>query len=161
TITLFTAEGLLPGDENEELDYYLWRDGQLFRLPGKVDPLKATIGISHDGSTVAFATTSELLPQDGDTSPDVYVARVGGGYPQPPLPQECAPNGNGGCQGPVPPVPGVPALLSQGTYPPNPQPCAKGKVRRSGHCVAKRHRHRHKRQGKAHRTRHANANRRA
>ena len=95
-----TAEPLLPGDANGIQDAYLWRDGSLARLPGvpylaDFNPVPATGGtgvgpfLSHDGSTVAYITGTALLPRDGDTTSDVYVARVDGGFPEPPAPQLC------------------------------------------------------------------------
>jgi DNA-binding beta-propeller fold protein YncE len=78
-----TSQGLVPGDVNEAPDFYLWRDGQLVRLPGKPFLTGRSNGpfLSHDGSTVAFSTSTALLPSDGDVAPDIYVARVNGGFP--------------------------------------------------------------------------------
>lgn len=89
-----TAEPLVAGDVNGTPDNYLWRKGNLYRLPGlsvvdssgtQAEP--ATL--SHDGDTVAFLTRSRLLPLDGDTTVDAYVARVGGGFAEAPPPIEC------------------------------------------------------------------------
>jgi hypothetical protein len=159
-VGFMTPERLLPGDVDSAPDFYLWRQGSLARLPGKPF-LVGTPGpyLSHDGSTVAFATATPLLPQDGDVSADIYVARAGGGYPNPPAPRICQPdNPSNDCQQAETP-PQAPKTASEATGPgnPKPHPCAKGKVRRSGRCVAKHKRHAHKR----HRTRQANTHRRA
>jgi hypothetical protein len=162
TVVFRTAEGLVPGDVNGAEDNYLWRQGELYRLPGKF-PVGSTIAISGEGSTIAFTTPSPLLPQDGDTAVDVYAVRARGGYPEP---EETLP-----CQADAS-LPGTPCQEKQaqpsspnvgapppgaGNVPPPPASCPKGKrkVSRKGkvHCVA-----RHTR--KPHRARHANANRR-
>lgn len=83
TIVFKTAEALLPGEAGGLTDSFLWRAGQLHRLPGTGDPdsqLEDVPTLSANGSTVAFTSYSQLLPQDGDTTIDVYVARVGGGF---------------------------------------------------------------------------------
>ena len=80
---------LADGDFHRQLfngsqDFYLWKDRTLTRLPGEplagseANPEDVGPFLSHDGSTVAFVTPSPLLPQDGDTTADVYVAREGG-----------------------------------------------------------------------------------
>jgi hypothetical protein len=161
TVVFRTAEGLVPGDVNGETDGYLWRQGNLYRLPGKF-PFASTIAISGTGSTIAFTTPSPLLPQDGDTAADVYAIRARGGYPEP---EEALP-----CQADAS-LPGTPCQEKQaqpsspnvGAPPPGagnaspPPACPKGKrkVSRKGkvHCVARHTRKRHS-------ARHANANRR-
>jgi hypothetical protein len=164
-VGLFTAESYLPGDLNGTRDGYLWRDGELTRLPGL--PFGAgeapteLIGpfLSHDGSTVAFASSTQLLPQDGDKTGDVYVARAGGGFANPPSPKVCVPGDPGKpCQEPPQPPPAAPQAGSEAAgqgNPPGRRPCPKGKVRRKGRCVKK---HSAKRGNRA---RNANANRRA
>jgi hypothetical protein len=111
TVSFVTAEGLAPGDTNGVTDSYLWRDGRLVRLPGTTDAsgkLNDRPSLSHDGSVVAFTTFLPLVPMDGDTAVDVYVAGVGGGFKPPDPPADCSP-GDGGCQGiaPRPPVGGL------------------------------------------------------
>jgi hypothetical protein len=159
-----TPEGLLPGDVDGAIDGHLWRQGSLVRLPGTpfIDATTAGPFLSHDGSTVAFATATPLLPQDGDTAADVYVARVGGGYPNPPAPNPCEPgNPSRECQEgqASPPAPQAGSEAVEAGNPPlQPRRCGKGKVRRHGRCVP-RHRHRHA--GKRRHTRQTDAHRRA
>lgn len=162
-----TAEPLVPGDVNDTTDFYLWRDGRLYRLPGTAYTTPGTPeadgpALSHDGSTVAFQTSSPLLPQDGDTVPDVYVARAGGGYLNPTEPAACVPDGGSGCRG-ASPSPTTGARSADGTgagnVKPGPRRCPHGKrkLRRHGatRCVG-RHLHR-----KHDHRRHASTNRRA
>lgn len=116
TVLLRTAQSLVAADLNGLPDDYLWRSGKLHVLPGTTLPtltLSAGVGqrppvVSHDGEQVAFTAYTQLLPSDGDTAPDVYVARVDGGIP----PSATGPNCEGeACQGPAspalpPPLPG-------------------------------------------------------
>lgn len=104
TIVFMTGEALVPGDLNGVQDSYLWREGQLVRLPGTANPAPTSTlrrgnpVISHDGSTVAFQSFSQMLPQDGDTISDIYVARVDGGFPAPAPDKPCDLAGDH-CQG--------------------------------------------------------------
>jgi len=86
-----TRQGLLPGDRNGGWDAYLWRGGALYRLPGGGSTTFAEgyVALSPEGSTVAFTSAKALLPRDGDDAGDVYVARVGGGFPEQPQQQLC------------------------------------------------------------------------
>ena len=69
------------------------------------------IGISPDGRTVAFSTTDRLSGWDIDERFDVYVAREGGGLPEPPPPPfECE---GDACLNPVSP-PNDPTPASAG-----------------------------------------------
>jgi len=153
-----TDERLLPGDVNGEADGYLWSQGALARLPGKPYFGLVTLDgpyLSHDGSTVAFTTRTALVSSDEDRSGDVYVARVGGGYPPPPLPQLCQGEECRGAPSATPDLTGAGTAVLNGAGNPTPKPpCTKGKVRRHGKCTrtqANRH----------HRKRHAKNNRRA
>jgi hypothetical protein len=96
---------------------------------------------SADGSEAFFTTGEKLVSQDPGAI-DVYVARVGGGFPPPPAPPEAC--DDEACQpGATPPGP---APISSDTFvgPPTPKPlrarrCGSGKhrVRRHGkaRCV--------------------------
>ncbi|HET8862220.1 MAG TPA: hypothetical protein VFM94_03115, partial [Solirubrobacterales bacterium] len=166
TVGFLTPEGLVPGDVNEADDFYLWHEGELVRVPGKPFATGDSDGpfLSHDGSVVAFTTSSALLPQDGDTVADVYVARVGGGYPNPAVSDPCEVGRN--CQPsespPATPNPASSTFNGPGNVTPKSQACPpkKRKVRRKGkvRCVPK---HPRKSASKEHkRARHANADRR-
>lgn len=100
-----TDEPLLPEDINGGRSDYLWQGGSLTLLPGD-GPEPA---ISHDGSAVAFETFARLLPADGDSAVDIYVARVDGGFPFRPPQTACS---GEACQGPPA---GAPAGLRVGS----------------------------------------------
>jgi hypothetical protein len=46
-------------------------------------------GIDPSGRDIFFADAESLVPADSDTGPDVYDARVEGGFPAPTAPPEC------------------------------------------------------------------------
>jgi len=103
SVLIRTAEPLVSGDLNGSTNDYLWRNGSLALLPGTAG-LNASFFVSHpvlsrDGSQVAFAAKPPLLPSDGDTAEDVYLARVGGGFPNPVAPPPDCASGES-CQGP-------------------------------------------------------------
>jgi len=135
-----SAQPLVPGDVNGVVDAYMWRGDKLFRIPGTASAPR-TPTLSPDGSTVAFTSEEEkLLPADGDSAADVYVARVDGGFPPPPPGPTCA--GEDGCQGAPAASPGQIGAASStfaGTGNPKASPrrhkCHKGKARRHGRCV--------------------------
>ncbi len=67
------------------------------------------LGASGSGRDVFFESAAELAPQDVDEFPDIYDARVGGGFAPPPSSLECL-----SCQGvgSPPPLFSVPASVS-------------------------------------------------
>ena len=159
TITFKTQDGLVPGDGNGVLDSYVYRDGDLYRLPGTGDSsngVQDEVGVeqglvdgplvSTDGDLIAFQSFEQLLARDRDTAIDVYALRVEGGFSEPPEPVICPPDSTGGCQGPaggpIGEASGASAsLVSPGNLKPKavPRRCPKGKrkVRRKGkvRCV--------------------------
>jgi len=112
-----TAAALLPSDVDGEVapafngeqestffsvssDVYAWRrdgvdgcshiQGCLGLITtGRGGYLNILIGTTESGRDVFFATSESLLPSDKDTSGDIYDARIGGGFPQPPVHVEC------------------------------------------------------------------------
>jgi hypothetical protein len=110
TVVFKTTENLSPGGTDGAFGSYLWRDGELSRLPGTTDEsgrLADSPVLSHDGSSVAFQTYAQLLPSDIDQTKDVYVARIGGGYEPEAEANSCEPLEEGSCQGEggMPPAP--------------------------------------------------------
>jgi hypothetical protein len=108
SVVFETAAPLLPEDANGIQDEYLWREGQLYRLPGK--DLDGPPTISADGSSVAIRRDEQLLPQDGDTVADLYVLRSGGGFPIPAVIPPCVEEA---CQEPFRSQPAGSAAASQ------------------------------------------------
>lgn len=144
SVVFQTKEELLPGGAAASTpQFYLWHDGLLYRLPGTVYiPSALESGalfpatVSADGSEVAYSTYTPLLSSDGDSSADIYVARVDGGFPPAAIPQPCR---GEDCQQPFATQPsegrqGTETASPRGNLPP-PQPCKKGFVRRHGKCV--------------------------
>ncbi|MDW5593515.1 NHL repeat-containing protein [Conexibacter stalactiti] len=106
-----TSAALLPSDTNSKLDVYRWQAGDGVAMVtdgvGKSDSNLA--GASTDGTSVFFLTLNDLLPQDGDGFYDLYVARVGGGFPYQGEPTPCS---GDACQGTPTTPPAGPKSLS-------------------------------------------------
>jgi len=143
TLAFATGQPLVPGDEDEAVNPYLWKEGVLTMLPGEVNSTPQRPVVSMGGEVVGFSTTAPLLPQDGDTARDVYLARVNGGFLPPPPPPVCNPLVEGSCQGP-PSQPSSTTAAATDTFvgagnvkEKAPRKCKKGHVRKGGKCVKK------------------------
>lgn len=159
-----SLDRLLAADRNDVNDVYEWEakgkgscaeeavaGGCLYLVSGGAEGTGPSYfgDADREGENVFFFTPQPLVAQDRDELVDVYDARVGGGIAA----QEEGPmapcEGEAGCRGaaPSPPTPPSPGSTSF-TGPGNPKPtvrCRKGKVRKSGRCVAKHKQHkRHK-----------------
>jgi hypothetical protein len=98
----FTSyDALVPGDTNGSTDVYEWHDGAVDLISGGTGSAHSTlIGTTPTGDDVFFTTDEKLVGWDGDFNSDIYDARVGGGFPEPPpVPEGCAVQADG-CQGP-------------------------------------------------------------
>ncbi|MEX2447892.1 MAG: hypothetical protein WD404_04010 [Solirubrobacterales bacterium] len=94
-----TADALLPRDSNGRRDVYQYADGELTLISsGTGESGSHFLDATPDGTSVFISTAQRLLPgEDTDTLYDYYVARVNGGFPQPPPP---SPSCEGdGCRG--------------------------------------------------------------
>jgi hypothetical protein len=119
-IVFATAEPLSPRATNGLENVYEWHQesgqsegGVSLISSGNGDRPVEDVVISPDGGNIFFVTTQGLAAQDTDGAPDVYDARIDGGFPTPTAPpQECA---GDACQGPLTnPVPLlVPGSVSQ------------------------------------------------
>ena len=151
---------LISSGTSTSSDVYQWRrngvdgcnhaQGCLALITNGIDGTKnELLGTTPSGRDVFIATHSELVPEDKDTQGDVYDARIGGGFPPPPLrPVEC--EGDACHNPPNPPNDPTP---SSATYEgPGNEHFAKPKEKHS-----KRH-HKHL---KSRRKRHRRAHRRA
>jgi hypothetical protein len=102
----FTShDELVPADSNgDRRDVYEWNDGALELISSGVGTTDGSavdnvvVGASESGDDVFFITDDRLVGWDTDDSHDVYNARVGGGFPEPPA--EAAKCVVGSCQGP-------------------------------------------------------------
>jgi hypothetical protein len=117
---------LVPHDSNGVEDVYQWEapgtgrckvggtgysaqnDGCISLISTGQSPDKSLfVDASQDGETVFFRTKSSIDPQDPGLV-DIYAARAGGGYPQPPSPSPCV---GDACQV-IPPPPNDPTPAS-------------------------------------------------
>jgi hypothetical protein len=72
-----TADALVPQDTNSTLDVYEWHEGHIGLISSGKDPSPSFfLGASPDGANVFFGTHANLVPQDTDTSGDIYDARI-------------------------------------------------------------------------------------
>jgi sugar lactone lactonase YvrE len=141
---------LVRGDTNGKIDAYEWEaqgSGGCQRAVGCISLLSS--GTSPDdsyfmdagseGNDVFILTRQRLVGWDVDQAYDLYDARVGGGFPQPPtVPAPC---GGESCR-PASAPPASPAAASAVfAGPANPKLCRKGAVRRHGKCVKKPGKH--------------------
>jgi hypothetical protein len=105
---------------------------------GKSSSESYFVDASASGDDVFLSTRQRLTATDIDDYYDVYDARVGGGFPDPPPP--IPPCGGEACReaGGAPPTPQSPVTPSfVGPSDPIPARCRKGKVMRKGKCVKK------------------------
>jgi hypothetical protein len=125
-----TATPLVPEDVNHARDVYEWKSGTVSLLSsGRGDTDSNYLDNSASGDDVFFTTKDQLVDEDSDGNYDVYDARVGGGFPDPPPPPQCDVD----CQGPITPspffdVPGSEVIDADGNLPdtgPDAPPTAK------------------------------------
>ncbi len=137
-----------PGLDSCE-DVYEWNDGTVSLVSsGSGDDPAILVGASHDGRDVFFLTRQRLLGWDVDDQVDLYDARSGGGFSEPPpVPPPCE---GEGCRGPASGAPdtagaGTAVFEGPGNKPAGPSGCKRGFVKRHGKCVGKKGRRHHKR----------------
>jgi sugar lactone lactonase YvrE len=97
-----------PGGRQAHLckDVYEWHDGTISMLTTGTarEPIPvAFLGASADGRDAFVYTAQRLVGWDSDEAGDIYDARVGGGFPEPP--PTGAPCEGEACRGPVSPPP--------------------------------------------------------
>jgi len=161
TVFFDSFDRLSPEDVNDVEDVYEWEakgSGGCTRLGGCLALISSGQGekpsgiysMSANGHDVFFYTQEKLVGLDVTGSPSIYDARVGGGIPEPAEPAPCQ---GDACQGQGSEAPALPNLNSGGPgeepraeTPVTRKPCAKGRHRVKGRCVAKhKHRKRHRR----------------
>ena len=86
--TFFTTpDALVSGDQNGNVqDVYEWHDGTVSLISsGRSTAPSWLIAAGTSGNDVFFITREKLVGWDIDNNTDVYDARVGGGFPDPPV----------------------------------------------------------------------------
>jgi hypothetical protein len=162
-----TPDALVPEDTNGQVscsgvfgvnassvpsctDVYEWHNGKLSLVSTGTSPAPSyLLGASHDGRNVIFYSEDRLVGWDTDIVGDIYNARIGGGFPEPPPAGVPCDLNSGACEGApstAPPVTGAGSAAFRG--PGNeqakstPRRCPRGKrkVSRNGRtrCVARR-----------------------
>jgi hypothetical protein len=152
-----SQESLSLADTNEGVeDVYQYEPegiGSCERQGGCVSLISAGTGtvdsnllaVDETAKSVFFTTRDQLVIKDKDELIDLYVAREDGGIPAETetLPGECQ---GEACQPPVSapndPTPGSASFQGAGNVVEGTKPrprCPKGKARRKGRCVAKKH----------------------
>lgn len=129
-----SPDRLVAGDRNSRRDVYEYSDGRLQLISsGRGRSDAALADVSSSGDTVLFSTAESLVPQDVDGGDlDMYVARVGGGFPAPPIePPPGAGCDGDPCQGPPsnPPADEAPGSSALSEDPPSPPPPARPTAR--------------------------------
>ncbi|MFL5834789.1 MAG: hypothetical protein ACJ76B_12550 [Solirubrobacterales bacterium] len=87
-----TPKRLVAADVNGTKDVYAFQNGTATLISTGNRNYDATFAdMSVDGSNVFFVTNQKLVGQDNDETPDIYDARIGGGFASqnPPPVQEC------------------------------------------------------------------------
>jgi len=108
-----TATPLHGDDGNGKVDVYMWEGGDVELIStGQSSEDSFFADASADGDSAFFATWEQLSGWDDDGLMDLYVARVGGGLPEPGLPP--TPCAGDGCQGPQAPIPPLASLATPG-----------------------------------------------
>ena len=153
-----SRDALLLQDTDKAPDVYEWEaqgEGSCQRAGGCLSLVSSGrsaggavfVDASATGSDAFFLTEGSLVPSDPGSA-DLYDAREGGGFPEPPSQIPCQADA---CQTlPSEPEDPEPGTLRQGLgNPPSPPPpplslpgatkCAKGRVLKKGRCVSKPH----------------------
>ena len=124
-------------------DVYEWHDGTVSLVSsGTSDSASWLISGTRTGNDVFFYTAQRLVGWDTDTNIDIYDARVGGGFPEPPpQPPSCESESCRGQSTSSPAATGAGTAVFQG--PGNPAPKHHGVKKRH-----KKHHHKHQRAAK-------------
>lgn len=149
-----TSDPLVAGDVDGLQDVYEWEEqgvgscvrpgGCLFLISSPQSQRNEYLwAVSRSGDDVFFLSSDFLTGADADSTPSIYDARVGGGFPEAP-PAECEGEGCRPQLSSPPPLPtGDTAVKGPGENV-KPHRCGKSKrkVKRAGkvRCVKKKHR---------------------
>ena len=141
-----TPDQLVSADVNgNAADAYEWHEGSLGLVSSGDDPGGVVLlGAGRDARDVLFYTDSRLVGLDTDQANDIYDARIGGGFPEPPPePVPCEGESCRGASSAAPQETGAGTAAFEGPGNQGKEPgrkgCPKGKrqVRRKGkaRCV--------------------------
>ncbi len=144
-----TAEPLVLRDANSKVDVYQWSkaDGYQLVSPGNSQFDNTLLSVSRDGTDAYFFTRNTLVPQDKNGElMKIYDARAGGGFLVAADRVPCAASDECHGAGTEPPAPLVINTVGDKTSKganvkgggTTKKKCAKGKVRKNGHCVKKK-----------------------
>jgi WD40-like Beta Propeller Repeat len=115
-VFLFSPDPMTPDDENLSFDFFEFANGQVSLISGgKADNTTPPIfvGATPSGSDFFFVDRAQLLDSDIDGLPDVYDARIGGGFPPPDRTVQPPPGcREDACQGPGAGPPARPGIES-------------------------------------------------
>jgi hypothetical protein len=153
-----TGEPLVPQDVNGKNDAYQYDvpTGQVRLITSGRDPFDSYfMDASADGSDAFLLTRERLVGWDVDTSYDLYDARVGGGFPEPPSPVvRCSGPACRSAAGPQPAAPGMGSDAADGAgdlasvlkpHRPVKRACKRGfvkkRVRGKRRCVKRKRHH--------------------
>jgi hypothetical protein len=110
TVVFQTREPLSVEDHDAFADVYEWHEGNLSLISsGKSEFDEDLYSMTPDASDIFFLSSEILLPEDAETTPSIYDARVNGGFAQPSTEPPCE---GEGCR-PEPVAP--PAATSPGS----------------------------------------------
>jgi hypothetical protein len=152
-----SSDTLLPADTNGLSDVYEWEadgsgscqssadnGGCLYLISsGRGASNSYFTDASTSGNDAFFVTGDRLVGQDKDEYTDLYDARIGGGFREPPPPAPCEGESCRGEGSHAPAASGAGTAVFQGPGNPPAKHCKKGFVLRHGKCVKKKHHKKH------------------
>lgn len=100
-IVFTSAEPLAESASNGMSNVYEWDDGAVTMISsGDAAEADESPVITPTGADIFFVTAEGLVAQDADGAPDLYDARLNGGFPNAPMEREQCSSGDA-CQGPL------------------------------------------------------------
>lgn len=140
-----TTQPLLSTDTDGVADVYEHRQGELHLISdGSGAGPSYFFDASVGASDVFFATSDALVRSDTDNALNLYDARIGGGFAEPPAPgPDCAAGElcrSAGAGAPSTGILATPTNAGSGNVVPRRKRCKGDKVRRKGRCGKKKQR---------------------